>query len=408
MVAGTMVAGTMLAPRPAHAGGLERPNGVSARGVGMGGAWAAWVDDATAVFFNPAALSYAAPEVSIGGELVLGPRSYTPLNPDGSAGAKQTSSTTQPLPSLGIIGRFWYDGHPSRFTLGLAVANTFGGKVAFPKTSAAALDTIEDAAIEVSAGTGVYISDKFSFGASVRLGLGLFAADSTMKPFDSTLSATGLGAAMAWGFIFRPSDDWRIAATWRSPLRISTTGTGTVVFPTGPTNEKVQFDQKWPQVAALSVGWRPTPQLKVSAQLDYTQWSIVDTLRISLPSAPNLDQVFPVAWTDSWTVRAGGEYRVSPVVQVRAGAYFDTNAIPDRTIERQYVDSAKVGVAGGASFHVAGWRIDGAVDVVLPNSRTVADNSSQVPPTWPTLKNIAPGTYDATLYTLNLAVAHGF
>jgi long-chain fatty acid transport protein len=208
--------------------------------------------------------------------------------------------------------------------------------------------------------------------------------------------------------MFRPNDAWRIGVSWRSPLRISTTGTGTVQFPSGAQDEKVQFIQKWPQIGSLAVGWRAIPALKLSAQIDYTQWSRVNDLRILLPQAANLDQIFKVAWTDSWTVRGGGEYRVSPTLAVRAGAYFDTNAVPSRTIERQYVDSDKIGIAAGASVHVAGWRIDGAIDCVLPNSRTVVDNSASVPPAWPDLKNIAPGTYQATLYTVDVAVAHGF
>ena len=74
-------------PASATAGGLSRPNGMSARGTGMGGTFTAWADDASAVFFNPAAMDDAESQVDIGGELVVGPRSYTPVAEDGTPSA---------------------------------------------------------------------------------------------------------------------------------------------------------------------------------------------------------------------------------------------------------------------------------------------------------------------------------
>ena len=68
----------------AYAGGTQRPTLLSARGVGMGGAWAAWADDATALFFNPGALDTIDSHVMLGAEYVVGPRSFTPVAADGT------------------------------------------------------------------------------------------------------------------------------------------------------------------------------------------------------------------------------------------------------------------------------------------------------------------------------------
>src|SRR5687767_11351149 len=102
----------------AHAGGLQRPNGISARGVGMGGAWNAWADDSTAIWFNPGALDSTDPQVTIGGELVYGPREYTPVAADGTRQPTQATTIMSPVPSIGVVGRFKEDDRPSRFTLG--------------------------------------------------------------------------------------------------------------------------------------------------------------------------------------------------------------------------------------------------------------------------------------------------
>jgi hypothetical protein len=96
---------------------------------------------------------------------------------------------------------------------------------------------------------------------------------------------------------------------------------------------------------------------------------------------------------------------VTQAVAIRAGAYLDTAAVPDRTIERQYLDSRKIGVAGGGSFRIGAWRVDAAVDVVLPSTRTVPQNTATTP-VYERAK--APGDYRGTLLTFEASVARVF
>jgi len=372
----------------------------------MGGAWTAWADDASAVYFNPAALDDADQQVDVGGELVVGPRSYTPVADDGTRGAAQKATVVAPLPSVGVVGRFQNEDEPSRFTLGAGVWNTFGGQVSWPKTGQPALDATQDAVIEANAGASLRVSDRLALGAALRLGLGLFSVDSTMDPFDSHLSASGVGVAMTWGALVRPTDHVRIGLAWRSPLRITTEGSGTVTFGATPEAQQVRHDQVWPQQASLGVGWRAAPRVRLALQADWTAWSQVKDLAVRFPASPGMDQVYREDWHDGWTVRAGGEYAWSTVA-ARAGAYIDTNAVPDRTIERQYLDSNKVGLSAGASAHLQGWRVDGALDWVLPGTRSVPNNNAQTA-SFPADRNKAPGDYKGTLVTVELAVGHGF
>ncbi|MGE5185797.1 MAG: OmpP1/FadL family transporter [Acidobacteriota bacterium] len=391
---------------PSTAGGLGRPNSISARGVGLGGAFAALADDATALYFNPGALADIDPQATVGGELVVGPRSYTPTLMDGSQGPKQSATVVAPLPALGAVYRFTdSDDRPSPITFGVGVWNTFGGKVSFPKSGTPALDSTEDAAIEASAGVAYRVSDKLAVGGALRLGVGLFAADATMMPYDSQLSGSGVGLAVAAGALVKPTDTLRVAVAWRSPLHIETDGSGTIQFPGGASQEQFTHAQKWPQQASLGVALVPDRQLRVAAQLDWSQWSTVQELAVRFPANAALDQIYPEAWRDTWTVRAGAEYAFTSALAARAGAYYDTSAVPDRSLERQYLDSNKVGVAAGASVRAAGWRVDAALDLVLPSTRTVPDNTSATT-AFPADRNKAPGSYSGTLVTVELAVAH--
>jgi long-chain fatty acid transport protein len=390
----------------AHAGGLQRPNGISARGAGMGGAWTAFADDASAVYFNPAALDDAEQQVDVGGELVAGPRSYTPVADDGTKGATQKTTIIAPAPSVGVVGRFHYNDRPSRFTLGAGLWNTFGGQLSFPKTGQPALDSTGDTATELDIGTSFRISDKFVIGGTIRLGVGLFSVTSTMDPFDSNLSASGLGVTTGWGAMVRPTQNVRIGLAWRAPLRITTEGSGSVTFASGASSQAVRHDQVWPQQASLGVGWRAAPRIRLAAQADWTQWSQVKDLVVQFPANPGMNQVYREDWKDGWTVRAGGEYAWS-AAEVRAGTYIDTNVVPDRSTERQYLDLFKVGVAAGATVRAAGWRFDGALDWVLPGTREVPNNSTATA-AFPADRNKAPGEYKGTLVTVELSVGHGF
>src|SRR5687768_1035712 len=257
-----LIAGT------AHAGGTQRPNGISARGVSMGGAWTAWADDATAIWFNPGAMDAIDPHVMIGLEYVIGKRSYTPVDASGSEGTPQKATIASPVPTVGVVGRFSTDGEPSRFTLGLGVWNTFGGRVAYPKTGMPALDVTQDLCIEVNGGASVHISDRFSVGGAFRLGLGFFHVESTMNPFDANLSANGVGVGMTWGALFRPSDNVRVGLTWRSPMRVATKGSGEVV---GTGTVDVEHPQNWPQHVSLGLGLRVSEKVKLATQIDWAQ-----------------------------------------------------------------------------------------------------------------------------------------
>lgn len=391
----------------AYAGGTQRPNSISARGVSMGGAWVAWADDPTALYFNPAALDAQPTQVMLGAEYVIGPRRYVPLNPDGTSGEPQTTTLSSPVPTLGFVGRFSSDDEPSRLTFGVGLWNTFGGRVEYPKTGLPALDVTQDLCIEINAGASLHVSERLSLGASARLGLGFFHIESTMRPFDADLSANGVGAGAIVGALFRPTDSVRIGLNWRSPLRIPMKGSGTVIQASGPEQYDVEHDQNWPQSVQLGLGVQATPDLKLAVQAEWSQWSQFDTIDVLFPGGGLPNQIYAAYWRDNYTGRLGGEYAFSSTLQVRAGAYYDSPAVPDSTLERQYSDSHKFGGSLGGSIHAGGWRFDVGGDAIVPRTRHVDNNADDVMGIG-ALENKGPGTYRSTLITFELAAARQF
>lgn len=395
----------------AHAGGLERPNQISARGVGLGGAFAGIADDGSAWYFNPAGAAWADDAVMIGGELIYAPRTYTPVDATGTRGADQTATAFSPLPSLGIVLHPRSDGVPSRLAFGAGIWNSFGGAISFPKMAdpnAAAINSSTDLVIELAAGAAYEVDDVLSIGGAVRMGLGMFGVNASNRPIASAdLSSVGVGVGATLGVMVRPTPKLQLGLTWRSGMNVSTQGSGTAEFTTGmPTTVNVQQVQHWPQQAALGASVWAASKLRLAAEFDWTQWSRFDALVIEFPDQPNNNQTFDLSWHDSIAVRGGAEV-VFPGGAVRAGAYYDTNAVPNRTIERQYLDSNKIGVSGGGTAIFGDWRIDGALDFTLPGTRSVVDNSADYrfgSGIWP-FANFAPGDYKGFVVTLELALA---
>ena len=396
-------------PATAAAGGFARPNIISARGVGIGGAFTAIADDPSALHFNPAGAAWADAGFMIGVEVVDAPRTYTPIDADGNRGAAQEAKPLVPVPAAGVLVRFEQDDVPSRITFGAGLWNTFGGSLdydRFPDPNTPAINSTEDLALELAVGGAYEVDDMLAIGAAVRLGLGIFSVDASAHPLDSNLSGVGLGVGATVGVMFRPVDAFTLGAAWRTPLTIATAGSGTIA--TGGTDMDVDFEhvQHWPQQASFGVVIAPVRTVKVAAQADWTQWSTNTSLVLDFPSSPSLRQVFPLDWQDSFAFRGGLEVAPTHMLRLRAGGYYDSNAVPDRTIERQYQDVNKFGASAGGTVHLGSdWRIDAAFDYALPASRIVPDNRRDLPPQWTADANTAPGEYESSYLTVELAVA---
>jgi long-chain fatty acid transport protein len=399
----------LLLPSTAVAGGLARPNNLSARGVSLGGAFVAVADDATAWHFNPAGTAFAEPAVHLGAELVIAPRTYVPVDAAGNRGPAQKPETPiVPLPALGLAVRV-----SDRVTVGAGVWNTFGGQLEYCADRAACqaehatdmlggvIDNTQNAVIELVTGASYRVDDTLAVGGAMRVGYGLFKVMTTSRPADSKVSASGVGVGASLGATWRPSPAVTVAASWRSGLSVETTGDGLI----GDVTVPVEHTQTWPQSASLGAAFAAGPDVTISTQLDWTQWSRYERIVVDFP-ASTVVQIYPLDWDDSYGLRAGVEWRQSRRLALRGGAYFDSNAIPDYTMERQYLDRNKVGLSYGASLGLGAWRVDVGGDllgVVGGSPRTVPDNSAEVAG-FPALRNVSPGEYSSKLLTFELAV----
>jgi long-chain fatty acid transport protein len=412
---------SILLPAAAHAGAFGRVNSIDARAVGMGGAFTAVADDPTAVWFNPSGLTQIQQTTIQGGiDFVSASFSAVPAQcaPNGVTSTscnKISGSANVPLPVLAFSTRFAGAGgrDPSRFALGFGMFITEGLQMEFDKTQLMAagetpgLISTKFAMLELVPSLAYKVNDVLSVGLSLRAGvqgLGLtdFTSTTDTRPSNADLAGSGAGFGYTFGLMVRPMSDLSIAAVYRSAINVSISGDATISG-TGGTPQHAGFNLTvpWPQAVSFGLAYRVLPQLRVSASVDWTEWSSFDAISPHF-SDPNLDRLGRTLldYSDNYSIHVGGEYGIGERVVVRAGFAYDSNAIPDRTLDRQLIDGPKETANGGFSVRFGdGFWIDAGGDVLLGQPRTIPASDPTVPKY---LRNVDPGTFEASVFSFQL------
>jgi long-chain fatty acid transport protein len=380
------------------------------------------------VWFNPAGLAQIPQTTVLAGVDVVAvtfdtqPAQCTP--PGGMTTtncAKISTSQTVPLPALAFSTRFAGAGgrDPSRFAIGFGMFVTQGLQVDFNKAQLVAagespgIISTKFAMLELVPSLAYKVNDVLSVGASLRAGvqgMGLtdFSSVTDTRPSNATLTGSGAGFGFAVGVIARPLPDLSLGLTYRSEVNVSISGDATISG-TGGTPQAAGFNLNvpWPQAVSFGLAYRVLPQLRLMGQFDWTEWSSFDALAPHF-SDPNLDKLGRVLfdYSDNYTIRLGAEYAVSEHVVLRAGYAYDTNAVPDRTLDRQLIDGPKTVLSGGIGLRLGDKIvIDASGDSLFGAPRTEATSDMTVPKY---LRNVDPGTYEATVFSFQLTGRYQF
>jgi long-chain fatty acid transport protein len=391
------------------AAGLQRPNVGGARAVGMGGAYTAVADDPSAVWFNPAGLAfYGDNVVLLGGELVLLDRAYqpaaaSPLGVQGSPTNKYIHENTSPqfTPLIGASSRFGYGKQPAtRFALSVAIYNPYGGAISYNESDVNKHGLISTtiADLEVTPALAYQVTDVLSIGAALRIGVGLFDVNDIESAFSAKLSMTGVGIGGSLGVMMKPHWRVQIGAVYRTPLSIDYAGDGPVTITGATSNKKGTLHVDWPQSAGLGIAVLPHQRVMVSAQADWTGWSSVQRLDVSIDGL--VPQTKYMRYKDTYAFHLGVQAAFTRFLLGRVGYTFDSNAIPDRTMRRENQDADKHTFGFGVGLHFWKLFIDLAFEALLPTSpRTIANQVG--------LENEA-GSYDSRVYSLELGLQFRF
>lgn len=147
---------------------------------------------------------------------------------------------------------------------------------------------------------------------------------------------------------------------WMGPSGFDVLGSETV------RDDAVAVQLTMPWIFRSGLAIQPTDRSVIELAGVYQRWSMTEEIRVTdidlvVPLTEfagteledvvlDNDVVIPAQYEDAWSVRLGGEAEIIEPLSVRAGAFYETSAIPVQTQAVALVDGPKVGYGVGATF----------------------------------------------------------
>lgn len=387
-------------PGLAHAGSVQLFEH-SAVSVASSGSNQAEAKDASAMFWNPAALTQL-PDSNVSGALHF-------IEPTGKLAdiSSRTSTAFGGAPIAGGDG-----GSPGIFTpaasfyytktltpdttIGFGMTAPFGNALTYEDGWAGRYFALESELLTVD--LGLSVGYKATPSLSLGFGVDLQYAKATLgNAID--LSATCLGVASAlmdaglagqctaagfgtpgnaaadgrvavkqdswapgWnaGLLWHPSKDLRVGLAYRSKVDHELDGTASFVKPANLpatinglaalTNGGTKTDLPLPASAALSVFYQANEVWSVMGSATWTKWSVVKELRTRFDNGA-ADSVIPLQWENTWRVGAGVAYKATPALTLRTGVAYDQSPTTSPSLQTLLIPDADRWVLGlGGSY----------------------------------------------------------
>ncbi len=157
--------------------------------------------------------------------------------------------------------------------------------------------------------------------------------------------------------------------TVRGPVRVDYTGPGLENFEIEDSEAEATVRFNMPAIARLGALYRVDPWFDVELDFFYEQWSSWTNNTIAVKGlsfgVPGLDSVEmppiaqPKGYQDAWSIRLGGD--VDPLaallpglLTLRAGAMYESSAIPNNTLDVSLIDADKFGISAGLELAYMG------------------------------------------------------
>ncbi|MFW5740300.1 MAG: OmpP1/FadL family transporter, partial [Myxococcota bacterium] len=385
-VGGALLLTSVISPSPVFAGGLYfTDRGV--RPMGRGGAFVAGADDLGAVFYNPAGIVHAKRQaladvgfVLLHSEFTRKARVYQ-VDPNTGEPTGQTwdrtyptaegSSQILPVPTLALSYDFGLD--DAAIAVGLWAPYAAGARYEAqlgdePNPGRYMLLNLDGSALSVPGIWGAYrITPELSVGAGLELLVGQYRSQSVMSsclpdrwmcaPEDPDYDAyTQLNVGPIYspsanfGVMFDPHENIRIGASYQLPFHVDAPATTNVRVPSAAVFEdaeqqgdKARVTMDFPWIARIGAELR-LPRFRGEVAFVYEAWSMHDEIVVTpedivlrdvltFPDEYRITQQRIVRnFTDTWSIRAGGEMFVdvaSYELALRAGVMYEKSAVPD-------------------------------------------------------------------------------
>lgn len=194
---------------------------------------------------------------------------------------------------------------------------------------------------------------------------------------EGTSTDIGIGGGLLWEAV---EDVLWVGASYQSQPgfgEIELEGTLYNLLGTAPlSTTNIAITQGLPDVIRFGVRVRPVPDLELRLHGDFTRWSTFEQhCIVNTDVATNIEEVCSVAetgeqigsetdgivqdlirrWEDSFGVRFSGSYYLGDSLELFAEVGYDSNAIPDESLEPALQDFEKMTATLGGRYQFTDW-----------------------------------------------------
>jgi long-chain fatty acid transport protein len=328
----------------------------SARAAGLGGAFTARADDATAIFYNPAGLAFLG-TFRIKTNMMFGKRGTSASWPDGGA-----SFESEPSEFLGNVALSWQP--VKRATIGTGLFSPFNyGSAWTPDRdglSVGGRNVLRTVAIRTA------VAVEPIRGLAFGVGLDLISSTARWQPVQAygvddfevgNYALHGHGMSFVAGALWKIVPAVQVGAKYRERLPIDCRATNVM-------DQDVTGRLTLPRQITCGLALTPMNPLSVYLDLEWARWS-------EFESSSFTSEGVELALGDTTALKAGVEYRPGQYAAVRAGYARHPSSLDETGLTPVYPDLDR-------NVYSLGFGYEGPLYSIRGNGKRVSDLSFDV------------------------------
>ncbi len=366
----------------------------SARASALAGGIVARGGDASAVSYNPAAISgLDGTRLMLGADLAtIRTTIVTPL------GRQKDGVKYYPIPHLYATHKYndkWSFGIGSyaRFGLGVKYNPGWVGRYNLNKVYLQVMSIAPVAAYSVSDRLSLALGPEISW-ASMTMDRSVPVAPGIDRSLR--LSGQGYSLGLVAGIHYKPLDNLSVGLSYHSRMRFAVSGKTKGLFVSDLSGVL-----KLPDHVTLGVSWAPTEKLSFEADVAYFAWSVYKDLDMNFKDLHMVNHS-PKDWKDTWSFSVSAEYRPIKELALRAGYRIENSPVNRNYADYMAPTNGSQRFSLGIGYEYKNWTFDFSY-VYSPNRSLCYDTS------WKNVAGVYPGkTHNTHARSMVFSIGYKF